>query len=164
MWYEPWRAPSYATEEAIVLFLWTFPFDTWDTSLHNLRIKWGAKYLSKCACLAPRISIMSEFGSYLWKSLHFWQMDAIIKAWTSALLNPRKVKSVCSGMWWLALSNRGMRSRWCVCYRSERGHSSSHMWVFYVLALSKSLIISYSKVAAHAKKASGWEGIWQSLL
>lgn len=80
---------------------------------------WSQISFRMCRLGFQSLYIMSAFGPYLWKSLHFWQMDAIIKAWNSLLLNPKKVKSVCSGMWWLASSYRGMRSRCVACLLLE---------------------------------------------
>lgn len=106
------------------------------TLLHSVSILKRARFLSKCACSAARVQnfyIMSEFGPYLWKSLLFWQMGAIIKAWTSPMLNPKKVRvfaQVCDD--WLSLIGGWDPDVWCVCYWSERGHCSSHMWVYYV--------------------------------
>lgn len=79
-------------------------------------------------------------------------MGSKIKAWTSPLLNPKKVRSVCSGMWWLAFSNRGMRSRCVVCLPLEwkRALQLAHLGIL-CLTHSKSLIISYSKIVASAK-------------
>lgn len=105
-----------------------------------------------CLLAFQNLYIMSAFGPYQWKSLHFWQMGAIIKAWTSPLLNPKKVRSVCSGMWWLAFSYRGMRSRCVVCLLLEwkRALQLAHVGIL-CLTHSKSLIISYSKIVVDAK-------------
>lgn len=102
---------SCSIKEVIALFLDSFSL--WYsrcTFLHSLSVPYQARFLSHCACLASTIqnfNILSDFGPYLRKSLCFWQMGAVIKAWTSPLLNPKKVKSVCSGMWWLAFPYRG---------------------------------------------------------
>lgn len=109
-------------------------------------------FYQSVACSASTVQnlyIISEFGPYLWKSLHFWQMGAIIKTWTSPLPNP---KSVCSGMWWLALPYRGMRSRCVVCLLLEwkRALQLSHVGIL-CLTHSKGLMISSSKIVVNAK-------------
>ncbi len=153
MWYEQWHAPGYTLKEASISFLCNFPFDAWDALSAQCQFSSGSHVSFKMCLLAfQNLYIMSEVGPYLWQSLHFWQMGAMIKAWSSPLLNHNEVESICSGMSWLAFFCRGMRSRCLVCLllKRQRALQLAHVGILW-LTHSKSLIISYSKIEENAK-------------